>query len=107
MLPRPVMSKPCGFFCKLGWTRIAAARTVRFLVGNGGMDYGDDYWGLYRDYYRDPFAHSPLRTGQRMELAAWRQQSFQQCKVVTRRFCVCWWRLVLTSTCGITTAGLL
>ena len=25
------------------------------------MDYGDDYWGLYRDrdYYRDPFPHSP------------------------------------------------
>ena len=19
------------------------------------MDYGDHYWGLYRDYYRDPF----------------------------------------------------
>ena len=29
--------------------------TVWFLVGNGGMDYGDYYGGLYRDYYRDPF----------------------------------------------------
>ena len=27
---------------------------VWFLVGNGGMDYGDYHWGLYRDYYRDP-----------------------------------------------------
>ena len=28
------------------------------------MDYGDYYWGLYRNYYRDPFAHSLLRTRQ-------------------------------------------
>ena len=26
------------------------------------MDYGDYYWGLYRDYYWDPFPHSLLRT---------------------------------------------
>ena len=25
------------------------------------MDYGDYYWGLYRDYYRDPFPHSLLK----------------------------------------------
>ena len=36
--------------------------TSWFLVGNGGRGYGDDYWGLYRDYYRDPFLHSLLRT---------------------------------------------
>ena len=24
---------------------------VWFLVGNGGMGYGDYYWGLFRDYY--------------------------------------------------------
>ena len=36
--------------------------TVWCLVGNGGMDYGDYYWGLYRDYYRDPFPHSLLST---------------------------------------------
>ena len=28
---------------------------VGFLVGNGGMYYGDYYWGLCRNYYRDPF----------------------------------------------------
>ena len=28
---------------------------VWFLVRNRGMGYGDYYWGLYRDYYRDPF----------------------------------------------------
>ena len=28
------------------------------------MGYGDCYWGLYRDHYRDPFPHSPLRTRQ-------------------------------------------
>ena len=28
------------------------------------MDTGDDYWGLYRDYYKDPFPHSLLRTRQ-------------------------------------------
>ena len=28
------------------------------------MDYGDYYWGLYRDYYRDPFPHSLLSTRQ-------------------------------------------
>ena len=32
--------------------------TVWCLVGNGGMDIGDYYWGLYRD----PFPHSLLRT---------------------------------------------
>ena len=37
-------------------------KTVWFLVGNGGMDYGDYYWGLYRDYYR----HSLLSTRQKM-----------------------------------------
>ena len=24
------------------------------------MDYGDYYWKIYRDYYRDPFPHSLL-----------------------------------------------
>ena len=38
--------------------------TVWFLVGNGGMDYGDYYGGIYRDYYRDPFRHSLLGTRQ-------------------------------------------
>ena len=28
------------------------------------MDYGDNYWELYRDYYRDPFPHSPPSTRQ-------------------------------------------
>ena len=28
------------------------------------MDYGDYCWGLYRDYYRDPFPHSLLSTRQ-------------------------------------------
>ena len=28
--------------------------------GNGGMDFKDDYWGLYRDYCRDTFPHSLL-----------------------------------------------
>ena len=27
-----------------------------------GKDYGDSSWGEYRDYYRDPFPHSLLRT---------------------------------------------
>ena len=36
--------------------------SVWFLVGNGGMDYGDCYWGLYRGYYRDPFPDSLLST---------------------------------------------
>ena len=26
------------------------------------MDYGDYYWGLYRDYYRDPCPHSRRST---------------------------------------------
>ena len=26
------------------------------------MDYGDYYWGFYRDYYGDPFPHSLLST---------------------------------------------
>ena len=40
----------------------ACLSTVWFLVGNGGMDYGDYYWGFYRDYFWDPFPHSLLRT---------------------------------------------
>ena len=28
------------------------------------MDYGDDFWGLYRHYYRDPYPHSLLSTRQ-------------------------------------------
>ena len=28
------------------------------------MGYGGYYWGLYRDYYRDPFPHSLLSTRQ-------------------------------------------
>ena len=32
-----------------------AQNSVWFLVGNAGMDYGDYYWGLKRDYERDPF----------------------------------------------------
>ena len=28
------------------------------------MDYGDYYWGFYRDYYRDPFSHSLLSARQ-------------------------------------------
>ena len=32
------------------------------LLGTGGMDYGGYSWGLYRDYYRDPFPHSLLST---------------------------------------------
>ena len=41
----------------------ASRVSVWFLVGNGGMDYWDYYWGLYRDYYnKDPFPHSLLST---------------------------------------------
>ena len=39
-------------------------QTLWFLAGNGGMGYWDNYCGLYRDYYRDPFPHSLLRTRQ-------------------------------------------
>ena len=28
------------------------------------MDYGDYSWGLYRDYYRDPFPHILVSTRQ-------------------------------------------
>ena len=44
--------------------RMKPTLTVWFLVGNGGMGYGDYYWGLYRDYYRDQFPHSLLSTRQ-------------------------------------------
>ena len=33
------------------------------------MDYGDYYWGLYRDYYRDPFPHCLLSTRELSTLA--------------------------------------
>ena len=34
------------------------------------MDYGDYYWGLYKDYHRDPFPHSLLRTWKKIQLVA-------------------------------------
>ena len=34
------------------------------LSREGGMDYGDFYWGLCRDYHRDPLPHSLLSTSQ-------------------------------------------
>ena len=37
------------------------------------MDYGDYYWGFYRDYYyRDPFPHSLLSTRELKEPKALR-----------------------------------
>ena len=44
-------------FRELSWVR----QTPWCLAGNGGIGYGDYYWGLYRDYYRVPFPHSLLR----------------------------------------------
>ena len=36
------------------------------------MDYGDDYGGLYRDYYRDRFPHSLLSTRElRLVIRGW------------------------------------
>ena len=37
----------------LGVSGRVKAYSVLFLVGNGGMGYGDDYWGFYKDYYTD------------------------------------------------------
>ena len=41
------------------------------------MDYADDYWGLYRDYYRGPFPHSLLSTRQYTKQAV---EDEQQCR---------------------------
>ena len=40
------------------WQR-QARNTVWFLVGNGELGFGDHYWGLNRDYHRDPFPPFP------------------------------------------------
>ena len=34
------------------------------LVPSREWGYGDHYWGVYRDYYKDPFPHSLLSTRQ-------------------------------------------
>ena len=42
------------------------------------MDYGDCYWGIYRDYYRDPSPHSLLSTRELFSscpLSSWRLRS--------------------------------
>ena len=39
------------------------------------MDYGDYNWGLYKDYYMDPFPHSLLSTRQPFNLNF--QQAFE------------------------------
>ena len=54
-------------------------KTVWFLVGNGGMDYEDYYWGLYGDYYRDPFPQSLLSTRQKRSHRANFHQAVNQC----------------------------
>ena len=42
------------------------------------MGYGDYYWGLYRDYYRDPFPDSLLSTRQLCQAQAdWAQRRAQ------------------------------
>ena len=35
------------------------------------IQYRDYYWGLYRDYNRDPFPHSLLSIRQIMRILAW------------------------------------
>ena len=65
----------------LGFFRWVYGFTVWSLVGNGGMDYGDYYWGLYRGYYRDPFPHSLLSTRQYCSL-------LQRSLSVFRSFCL-------------------
>ena len=35
------------------------------------MGYGDYCWGLYRDYYGDPFPHSSLSTRENFSNAMW------------------------------------
>ena len=42
-------------------------KTPWCLGGNGGMDYRD-CWGVYRDYYMDPFPHSLLSTREKVPL---------------------------------------
>ena len=41
------------------------------------MGYGDDYWGLYKDYYRDPFPHSLLDSRFAHEALRWRLGSLR------------------------------
>ena len=41
-----------------------STKTPWCFVGNGGMDIGDYYWGLYKGSM-DPFPHSLLRTRQK------------------------------------------
>ena len=53
-------------------------RTVRFLVGNGDGDY---YWGLYRDYCRDPFPHSLLSTRQTIWHSEFRSFGFNSLRL--------------------------
>ena len=52
---------PCGFNSGILMQRHALYCLV--LSREGGMGYGD-YWGLHRDYYRDPFPPSLLSTRQ-------------------------------------------
>ena len=51
-----------GFGFRLSVELERGSKSPWCLVRNGGMDYGDYYWGLYRGYYRDPFHHSLLST---------------------------------------------
>ena len=43
------------------------------------MDHGDYHWGLYRDYYRDPFPHSLLITREPREEVSETVSSFPTC----------------------------
>ena len=66
LVPRCCCTREVGICCRFhvtapdlqSWFVCFPAKAVWFLVGNGGMGYGDYYWGLYRRYHRDPFPHS-------------------------------------------------
>ena len=60
-------ARPCERY--LAWIRacVPGLASVWCLVGNGGMDYWDYDWGLYRGYCRDPFPHSLLSTREALD----------------------------------------
>ena len=77
--------------------RSGVSSTVWFLVGNGGLDYGDYYWGPYTDYY----PHSPLSTRESSDAemprpsvffsmtAVWRLSSRRKMKRAATALLVC------------------
>ena len=59
---KPARAWISGVFFPATWLVMWFEVAIACLVLSREWGNGDYYWGLYRDYYKDPFPHSLLST---------------------------------------------